>query len=148
MFYRSLVKYVLHHIQQGVCRHNEACLQVTELVLQFMLFEQGATRAHNGTQLLDAKVRHDVLRAVAHEQGDRIAFLDTQLSQARCKSIAGAIEFGIADFLAIPNIGHMLRLLARVMAQILVQRHIRMGSGLHHGRAILHSVPCASSLPV
>ena len=118
MFYRSLVKYVLHHIQQGVCRHNDACLQVTELVLQFMLFEQGATRAHNGAQLLDAEMGDDILRTVLQEQRDRITFFNPKAVQPEREAIAQAVELRIGQTAAVPDVGSLVGLRTSMLAQI------------------------------
>src|SRR3989475_7107126 len=53
----------------------------------------------------DAVVRHDVLRAVVHEQRHGLASAHAQRLQPRGKGVAGRIHLGPADVAAIPDVG-------------------------------------------
>jgi len=117
----GLCAHLLDQGQQVVRGDDDTRLEVVELVLQLMLLEQGAARAHDGSQFLDPIVRHDVLRAVVHEQDDWFALADPKLCKPRCKGVACPVQLRIPDGLAIPDIGGLVGLLARMLPQVFVQ---------------------------
>jgi hypothetical protein len=63
----------VHDRQQHVRRDDDARLQVGELIRQFVLPIQRTAGTHNGTDLLNAVMRDDILRTVVHEERDRLA---------------------------------------------------------------------------
>jgi hypothetical protein len=75
MLQRRLRAHLLHHRQQHVGGDDHARLQVAELVLQLVFLVQRPAGADDGADLLDAVVRHEVLRAVVHEQRHGLALL-------------------------------------------------------------------------
>ena len=113
--------HLVHHGQKRFGRHDDTRLQVAQLVLQFVLFVQRAAGADDGTDLLDAKVRHEVLRTVVQEQRYRVALFHPQGLQARGKGIAGAVQLGPGDGVPVPDAGHAFRGGARMAAQVFVQ---------------------------
>lgn len=90
-----------------------------------MLFVQRAAGADDGPDFLDAVMRHHVLRAVVQKQHHGIALDYAQGLQARGKGIAGGVEFGPADALAIPMQGGLGAARARVATQMLMQGLLR-----------------------
>jgi hypothetical protein len=123
--------HLVDHGQQGLRRHDHARLQVVELVLQLVLLEQRPAGADDGAQLLDAVVRHHVLRAVVHEQGDRLALLHAQLRQPRGEGVARAVELREADGPPVPHVGGLVGLLARMLPEKFVQGLLDQGCCLH-----------------
>ena len=117
-----------HRAQQRCGRDDHTGLQVAELVGELMLFVQRAAGADHGAQLLDAEMRHRVLRTVGHEQRDRVAGADPQRRQSGSKSVARSVELGVADGPAVPKVGRLVGLTAGVSSQVLVQGQIGRAS--------------------
>jgi hypothetical protein len=119
---RGRVLHRLQHRIEAVGGDDHLGAEVAELVLEFSLFEQRTAGADHRPELLDREVRDDVLRAVVEEQRDPVAPGDTHPRQRPGKRIAHPVQRRVADGVAVPVIGDLLGLPARMLAQVLVQR--------------------------
>ncbi|MGY4198148.1 hypothetical protein ACVIM9_007489 [Bradyrhizobium sp. USDA 4520] len=118
----GLVTDLSHDRQERFGRDDHARAEIVELVGELVLLVQRPAGRGNGADLLDAVLRHQVLRTVVHEQRDRLALGDAELLQARRECITRAIELEERDGTAIPDAGRLFRPLAGMAAEHLVKR--------------------------
>ena len=131
MFQRGLGAHLVHHRQQHIGGNDDAGTQVVQLVAELVLLVQRTAGADDGADLLDAVMRHHVLRAVVHEQGHRLTRLHAQVQQPRGKGIAGLVDLAPGDDAAVPEVGGGIGAFPRMLTQVLVQGNLGMGFCLH-----------------
>ncbi len=127
MFDRTLGLNLAHHRQQRRGRDDHACLQVVDLVGQLVLLVERAAGADDGADLLDAEVRHQVLRAVVEKEHHRLSLLHADGLQPGREGIARKVELRPGHGMAVPDARRAVAALTRMGAQVFVQRLLWTG---------------------